>query len=109
MKKEYIHQRLNQEVTAIGGHYVLMKKEVRLPLQGREVLYVVGYAVIDTSCCGIGGCAYALVPGFILDWRYKTNEDGLAVSQVEPIHDEAIQKEVRWLIEREEAVQQVSF
>jgi hypothetical protein len=108
MKKEYIHQRLNQEITAIGGHYVLMK-EVRLPLQGREVLYVVGYAVIDTSCCGIGGCAYALVPGFILDWRYKRNKDGLAVSQVEPIQDEAIQKEVRWLIESNETVQQVSF
>lgn len=108
MKKEYIHQRLNQEITAIGGHYVLMK-EVRLPLQGREVLYLVGYAVIDTSCCGIGGCAYALVPGFILDWRYKRNKDGLAVSQVEPIQDEAIQKEVRWLIESNETVQQVSF
>lgn len=108
MKKEYIHQRLNQEITAVSGHYVLIK-EVRLPLQGREVLYVVGYAVIDTSCCGIGGCAYALVPGFILDWRYRKNKDGLAVSQVEPIHDEAIQKEVRWLIEKKETVQQVSF
>jgi len=108
MKKEYIHQRLNQEITAIGGYYVLMK-EARLPLQGREVLYVVGYAVIDTSCCGIGGCAYALVPGFILDWRCKKNEDGLAVSQVEPIHDEAIQKEVRRLIEKKETVQQASF
>ena len=86
-----------------------MMKEARLPLQGREVLYVVGYAVIDTSCCGIGGCAYALVPGFIMDWRYKRNEDGLTVSQVEPIHDEAIQKEVRRLIEREETVRQVSF
>jgi hypothetical protein len=96
---------LNQEVTAIGGHYRLVK-EVRLPFRGREVLYLVGHALFDTACCGLGGCAYALVPGFILEWKSKTNEDGLPVSQVEPIRDEAVQEEVRRLIEKQEMVHQ---
>ncbi len=108
MKRGYVHQELNREITAIGGRYALVK-EVRLPFRGREVLYLVGYGVVDTSCCGTGGCAYALVEGFILEWKSKTNEDGLAVSQVEPIRDEAIQKEVRRLIEEREVVQQVRF
>jgi hypothetical protein len=106
--QEYVHQTLNQEVTAIGGHYLLVK-EVRLPFHGREVLYLVGHAAFDTTCCGTGGCAYGLVPGFVLRWREKRNGEGLAVSLVEPIHDSGVQEQVRRLIEREEGVHQVSF
>ncbi|MEE8390784.1 MAG: hypothetical protein V3S14_08330 [Anaerolineae bacterium] len=104
----YIHQELNQEITAIGGRYALVK-EVRLPFRGREVLYLVGYGVFDTTCCGVGGSVYALVPGFILDWKSRTDEDGLAVSQVEPIRTQVVQKEVRQLIKQKERVQQVRF
>jgi hypothetical protein len=106
--RRYVHQELNQEITAIGGHYALTK-EVRLPFRGREVLYLVGCAVVDTSCCGAGGCAYALVPGFILEWKSQTDGDGLAVSRVEPIRDEAIQREIGRLIEKAEPVHQVTF
>ena len=95
-------------MAAIGGHYVLVK-EARLPLRGREVLYLVGHAAFDTTCCGAGGCAYALVPGFVRRWRSGVNGEGLAVSQVEPIHETDVQVQVRALIEREEVVQQVRF
>jgi hypothetical protein len=106
--EECIHRPLNQEVTAIGGHYILIK-EVRLPFYGREVLYLVGHATFDTTCCGVGGCAYALVLGFILSWKSETNESGLSVSHVEPIRDAAVQKKVRMLIEKAELVHQVRF
>lgn len=108
METEYVHQELNQEVTAIGGHYVLVK-EVRLPFQGREVLYLVGRAAFDTACCGAGGCAYALAPGFILNWKSSMNEDGLAVSQVESIHDTDTQQKLQRLIQKQEMVHQVTF
>jgi hypothetical protein len=106
--REYVHQKLNQEVDAIGGRYILLK-EVRLPFHGREVLYVVGGAIVDTSCCGVGGCAYVLVPGFVLDWKYKRNGGGQTVSRVEPIRDEIIQVRIRRLIGQAEAVHQVDF
>lgn len=61
MAVETIHQGLNQEVTAIGGHYVLVKG-MCLPFQGRKVLYLVGYSVFDATCCGMGGCSYVLPP-----------------------------------------------
>jgi hypothetical protein len=105
---EYVHQELNQEVTAIGGHYVLVK-EARLPFRGREVLYLVGHAAFDTACCGSGGCAYALVPGFVVQWQYRTNEEGLAVSRVEPIAEGDVQRQVQRLIERRETIQHTRF
>jgi hypothetical protein len=108
MAQEYVHQHLNQEITAIGGRYYLVK-EARLSFQGREVLYLVGHAAFDSTCCGVGGCAYALVPGFILHWRHMIDQRGLAVSQVEPIPDAALQRQIRRLIEGREAVHQITF
>ncbi|MGD9145270.1 MAG: hypothetical protein PVI80_06910 [Anaerolineae bacterium] len=104
----YVHLELNQEVTAIGGHYVLIK-EVRLPFGGREILYLVGHTAFDTACCGVGGCAYALVPGFVLNWKGQTNTDGLAVSRVEAIQDKDEQEQVQRLVEKREPVHQVRF
>lgn len=106
--QDFVHPELGQEITAIGGHYVF-NNERRLSVDGRDVLYLVGYAVVDTSCCGIGGCAYALVPGIVEEWKYKKDDDGLCVSQVEPIHDADEQQEIRRLIQKKEMVQQVTF
>jgi hypothetical protein len=106
--QEYVHQELSRDITAIGGTYALVK-EVRLPFSSQEILYVVGHAAFDTACCGVGGCAYALVPGFVLTWKSRSNEDGLAVSEVEPIRDTGVQEQVRRLIEGKEIVQQVNF
>jgi hypothetical protein len=108
LTQAYAHPELYQEVVAIGGHYVLIK-EVRLPFRGREILYLVGRAAFETTCCGVGGCAYALVPGFIVEWKGETNADGLPVSQLEPIRDKALQVKVRRLIEDKETVHQVLF
>jgi hypothetical protein len=108
MPREYVHQQLNQEITAIGGHYALVK-EVRLPFGGRELLYLVGHAAFDTACCGVGGCAYAMVPGFVLNWKIRMNADGLPVSQVEAIQDKHKQEQVQRLIEKREPVHQVRF
>lgn len=103
-----MHRPLSQDVTAIGGSYRLVKEEC-LPLQGRQVLYLIGHALFDTTCCGVGGCAYALVPGVVLDWMSTTDTEGHAVSRVAPIRDAAVQDMVRQLIQAREAVQQVLF
>jgi len=105
---EYVHQGLHQQITAIGGHYVLVK-EARLPFHGRDILYLVGHAAFDTTCCGAGGCAYALVPGFVLRWQSSRTEEGLAISQVEPVREPNTQNEIRRLIGQLETVQQVVF
>ncbi len=105
---EFPHPKLNQPITAIGGHYVFVKEE-RLPFRGREVLYLVGYAVVDTSCCGLGGYGYAVVPGFLVAWKDRTDEQGRPVSRVEPIRDEPTRREIRQRIQQREGVHQVTF
>ncbi len=105
---DFIHPVLNQAVRTISGHYIL-SREKQLSYNGRKVLYLIGCAVVDASCCGSGGCAYALVPGYIKQWKYKSTPDNRSVTQVETISNKAVQKALRRLIKEKEPVQQVDF
>lgn len=105
---EYVHQELNREIAAIGGYYVLVK-ESWIPFQGRAILYLIGHAAFETTCCGTGGCAYALVPGFVEEWKKRANQEGLAISQIEPITDSHTQQRVRRTLMDIEPVHQVLF
>jgi len=104
----YTHSALNEEQTAISGHYVVTS-EVRLPFHGREILYLTGYSVVDTSCCGVGGCGYALIQGFILNWKDRQNTDGFDQTAYEPIRDQSIKDELNKIINQRETVTQVNF
>jgi len=106
--REYVHLPLDEEVSAIGGSYQLVKEE-RLELGGREVLYIVGHGVFDTTCCGAGGCAYAIVPGYVVGWKTGANEDGLAITIVEPIEDDETRRQVSRVITSRETVQETRF
>jgi len=108
MTADYTHGELNKEIRAISGFYTLTK-EVRLPMEGRELFYITGYSVFDTSCCGTGGCGYAIVPGFILDWKGRKNKDGQFISRVESVTDPKLQNRLKQLITEKEIVQQIRF
>ncbi|MFP3911746.1 MAG: hypothetical protein ACLFUT_06685, partial [Desulfobacteraceae bacterium] len=105
--KPYTHQ-LNTEFHAISGTYVL-EKEIPVEVNGRAVLCAVGNAVVDSSCCGMGGCRYALVPGYVKRLKKRKNEAGLWISEVEPVADPEIRKEITRRIQKEEWVNQVQF
>ena len=104
----YTHLKLNEDLNCIGGYYTPCK-EVRLKYNNREVLYVIGQAVIESSCCGAGSWGYALVPGYIVNWQNKTSEAGLPVSEVEPISDEGARNNIRQIIQTNEAISQIEF
>lgn len=106
--EDFIHPLLNEEIRTISGRYVL-SQEKRLAYGGREVLYFIGCAVVDSSCCGLGGCAYALVPGYIERWKYKMNSDNRWMSRIKPLRDKADQEKLQRLIKEKEMVQQVNF
>jgi hypothetical protein len=107
---KYTHLELGQDVDiGIAGYYT-PEREVRLPDNGREVLYVVGQAVVESSCCGIkGNWTYAIVPGFIINWQYTQNERDLPVSEVQPIPDEATRERIRQIVEKKESAAMVGF
>jgi len=105
---EYVHVPPGQEIAGIGGRYSVAR-ELRLPHGGRELLVVIGTAVVDNSCCGVGGVAFATVPGFITGWRVGTTAAGEAVSEVEPVTDAAVKAAVTAEIKRTMSYCQVNF
>jgi hypothetical protein len=106
--KDYVHRELEEEVMAIGGHYTFTD-EVRLPFGENEVLYLKGYALFDSTCCGASGCGYALVQGFVAYWKMRKDGDGYFVSRVKPIKDPDTRRQISRLIKEKELVQQVRF
>ena len=108
MSTSFIHYPLNQEITAIGGHYCFIKEE-RLLYQGREILYRLACATVDSACCGVGGLGYVVVPGFIVAWHTTATREGLPVSQVEAISAAGDRRAIEKLIKYKEKVQQVNF
>jgi len=104
----YTHVELNKDIPAPSGYYT-PSKEVRLKYDGREVLYVLSQAVIDSSCCGVGEFNSALVPGYIVKWRAETNKEGLEISEVESIADEKVRDDIRRIIKDTEHVTRTEF
>lgn len=105
---EYVHRGLDREVTAIGGHY-RFDREVQIAFRGQQVLYLCGYALYDTSCCGLGGCGYALVQGVVERWQYRRDPEGFPITRLAVIDDPDCQRELDRLIQDQEAVSQVIF
>jgi hypothetical protein len=101
---EYTHVPVGQEVAGIGGRYAVMR-EHRLAHGGREVLVVVGCAIVDASCCGPGGVAFANVPGYLVRFHARA----AAVSEVERVADEGARREIAALVKQSEPYCQVNF
>jgi len=107
MPRKYTHE-LNKEVQSISGWYRLYK-EGRIGYKGTEFLYLVGDGVVESSCCGSGGCRYAVVPGFIVSWKSGANEEGLFTSVIEPIRDARVREDIQMILSKKEGISQVQF
>lgn len=107
---EYIHQIIDNEheIQSISGHYAV-EKELRLEYCENIVLCVIGTGIIDSSCCGVGGCRYALVPGYVIKWKEATDSAGSMVSEVEPVTEENSKKKISKILKKREFVTQVNF
>ena len=104
----YRHLELGKDVaTGIAGVYT-PEKEVLLPYNGREVLYVVGEAMLSASCCGVGNWVYVAVPGYVVKW-HSSSEGSVFISEVEPIGDPGSREELRKIIEQRESTDRIQF
>lgn len=104
----YTHKALGEEIHSVAGYYVL-EEEKRVSFRGRDLLVVRGSMVVDSSCCGSGGCGFVHVAGYVVAWKTLRSPTGEAVSQVMPVRDEAEQEEIRKWISEQERVSQVQF
>ncbi len=105
---KYTHPELGEEIEAISGHYSI-EKEAQITYKGRQVCYSTGYSVIDTSCCGPGGCGFAFVVGYIMNWKNGKNNNGTYTSDIEPISNNEEKQELRKLLTQLLHVLQVNF
>jgi hypothetical protein len=105
---DYLHEPLEEEVRFISGSYA-MTDEGCLPFRGRNVLYRVGIATLDNSCCGTGGCFFIRVAGYVLSWKERNNESGIPVSTVEPIVTDTDRKEIAEQLIRDYPHSQIYF
>jgi hypothetical protein len=96
--EQYIHPELNKRVEFFAGSYLFLE-EGRLSHQGKEVLYLVGMASVESSCCGARGCAFIKVPGYVLSWKQRKDEHGQALSDIERIEDQKSQREICNILE----------
>ena len=105
---QYTHAALDEHIVAIGGYFKITE-EKRIAFDGEEVLYLMGIAHMDNACCGAWGCCYAIVKGFIEDWKYTEDQDGYAITRLTPVADPSDQEQIRKSIMSDEMVQQVIF
>lgn len=62
----YSRDELGVEVQAPWGYYQPLE-EGTLEYAGRQVLYTLGSACVEVSCCGHGSWSYARVEGYLAD------------------------------------------
>jgi hypothetical protein len=106
---EHVHQPFEEEIRSIAGYYMVLEEGV-LEYKGRDLLYLVEMAAVETSCCGSGGMGFIMVPGYINALKARRNDDDLWVSDVDRVEDEEDRREItRLLLARHPGFQQVNF
>lgn len=105
---KYLHQEPGTEVRFIAGHYTIIE-EGRIVYRDRELIYVVGIAGVESSCCGTRGCRFINVHGYVVDWKGRISESGIPMSIVDPIEDKTAQDEIRMLLDRRFPHSQILF
>jgi hypothetical protein len=107
-RREYLHASLNTPIE-MGASSYWISSEQRLSLDGRDVLFLVRDTDCITSCCGQSqGFRSIGVVGHVIEW-HAGRRDGVPVSIVEPIVDEADRERITRLLQQLYKVTQVEF
>jgi hypothetical protein len=106
---EHIHQEIGEEIRSIAGYYMVLE-EGMLEYNGRDVLYLLEAAAVDTSCCGRGGMGFIFVPGYLNAIKHRKNEEGKWISDVDRVEGEEDKEKItRQLKAENPGFQQVNF
>ena len=107
---DYTHQEPGQEILPISSANIPIE-ELRLQWNGREVLCIIGTSIVDTGCgsCGTGICIQTTIPGYVVTWKDRVNDAGLAISVVEPIRDEKAKREIAAKLKETKGIAHIIF
>jgi hypothetical protein len=62
----YMPESLGTEIAAPSGYYTPIEERF-LDQDGKRLLYVLGSACVETSCCGTGSWSYARAEGYVVE------------------------------------------
>jgi hypothetical protein len=109
MKHIYVHVAEDEDIGFEGRSYRIA--EELLDYQGRKVLYLKSEASAVSFCDR--SYAYHLgsinVKGYVVRWKCGTNEKGETLSEIEPVTNEAEQREIIRLLRSNYAISSVRF
>jgi len=109
MKQVYVHVTEGEDIGFEGRSYRLA--EELLDYQGRQVLYLKSEASAVSFCDR--SYAYHLgsinVKGYVVRWKYGTNEKGETLSEIESVTDEGEQREISQLLRSSYSISTVRF
>lgn len=98
VKYVYVHVTDGEDIGFEGRSYSIA--EELLDYKGRKVLY------LNSQASGVSFCdrSYAMhlgsinVKGYVVRWKFGTNEKGETLSEIEPMTDEDEQREISKLL-----------
>lgn len=97
---KYVHAPLGEDVEFLAGSYCIDQEDC-IPVDGREVLYLLGQTSSVITCCGdVDAFSFVKVIGFVQKWQNGRDEKGSPVSEIETIKGEPTQFKVREFIHK---------
>lgn len=107
MRIQYTHE-VGVNVRSIAGEYEI-EKESEIRLNGERIFFTIGRATMDASCCGPWGCRFALVHGYVRNFKMAKTDKGLWISELDPIRCPTTQRQVKQILARKDGLLQVQF
>ncbi len=105
---EFVHPEPDSTVTAVGGHYTVTGVH-RISIDDSDILYISGAMMIDTSCCGVGGCGFLMVAGEIVAYASGVDSSGRIISRVKRITNSSRRESIQKALSARHPYFQVSF
>lgn len=102
---QYVHMPEDEDIGFDERPYRVVE-EGKLEYKGRKVLYFIVESTNFTCCDQIltSQLATVRVVGYIIRWKYRTNEKGEAISEIEPIRDNEARQEITKILRKKHMV-----
>ncbi len=97
MKILYVPPAIGEEKRSISGGYTPLENNI-LQYRDHQVIYVLGTACLDGSCCGYANWNYIQVIGYLSDALKSENIDTTVALELETIENRDDRNAIRQIL-----------
>jgi hypothetical protein len=105
---KYLPEDCGKEIVAPSGYYQPVECGL-LEHAGKRVLFTLGAACIEASCCGVGSWKYVRVEGIVVGEESPVLESGGEPIDIDTIEDDQTKRAIRKLISEKHPDARVEF